>query len=182
MSPIPIHPRWQTMENTMNTSGIFITTDHVKSLSKDEQAFLFRLIGGDLTGDTFGESLQHPATGADTSYDHHFVELSPGQAREFYAGCNEKTRKAVEVIARSGDRFFQLAAVAKAIGVTAPELRGVWSGLTRRARTLTGDASAYLIDWSKGEAIVDSEGKYIDQRGEVTELTYRSFRKALGVA
>lgn len=166
----------------MNTSGIFITADHVKSLSKDERAFLFKLLGGDPTGDTLSESQQHPSTSTDTSYDDHFVELSPGQARDFYAGCNEKTRKAVEVIARSGDRFFQLAAVAKAIGVTAPELRGVWSGLTRRARTLTGDAAAYLIDWSKGEAIVDNDGNYIDQRGEVTELTYRSFRKALGIA
>ncbi|TAY99670.1 hypothetical protein [Rhizobium leguminosarum] len=166
----------------MNTSGIFITADHVKSLSKDEQAFLFKLIGGNFETGNLRETMQETATDTDAVYDHHFVEFSPGQAREFYAGCNEKTRKAVEVIARSDKPFFQLAAVADAIGVAAPELRGVWSGLTRRARTLTGDAGAYLIDWSKGEAIYDDDGAYSDQRGEVTELTYKSFRKALGIA
>lgn len=167
----------------MNSSGIFITADHIKSLSNDERLFLFSLIGGDQHPQAF--RLDNAAQNGFTnnqSEDPHFVEFSPSQAREFYAGCNEKTRKAIEVIARSDDRHFQLADVAEAVGVTAPELKGVWSGLTRRSRTVTGDNDAYLIDWAKSEAIYDEDGNYSDQRGEVSEFTYRSFRKALGIS
>uniref|UniRef100_UPI001AEC026F hypothetical protein n=1 Tax=Methylobacterium sp. B1 TaxID=91459 RepID=UPI001AEC026F len=67
------------------------------------------------------------------------------------------------------------------VGVSAPELRGVWGGLTRRTKTITGDPNAYLIDWSKSEAEFDENGTYIDQRGEVTEMTYQSLRKAFGI-
>ena len=166
----------------MYTSGIYITFDHLKSLSNEQRTFLFNLIGGE---DGFAQNprpqTEEPNVEAHFN-DPHFAELSPGQAREFYAGCNDKTRKAIEIIARSSDRFFQLADVAKAVGVAAHELKGVWSGLTRRTRTITGDHEAYLIDWAKSEPIVDDDGNYIDQRGEVAGLTYDSFRKALGIS
>lgn len=163
----------------MNTSGIFITSDHLKSLSKQEQDLLFNIISGR------SPTVDMPTTSLSTDpssevEDEHFVELSPGQAREFYAGCSAKTRKAIDVIADSDSRRFQLADVAKAIGVKTTELTGVWGGLTRRSKTITGDNSAYLIDWNKHEGIWDDEGNYIDHTAEVTELTYRSFRKALG--
>lgn len=163
----------------MNTSGIFITADHLKSLPAQEQDFLFGIISGR------GAVMPEPATPRPSSQDvdvedEHFAELSPGQARDFYAGCGAKTRKAIDVIADSGDRHFQVADVAKAIGVRPNELAGVWGGLTRRLKTITGDADGYLIDWTKGEPVLDDEENYIDQTGEVTELTYRSFRKALG--
>jgi hypothetical protein len=112
--------------------------------------------------------------------DTHFAELSPGQARDFYAGCGPKTRKAIDVIADSASRRFQLADVAKAIGVEPKDLTGVWGGLTRRLKTITGDSDAYLIDWTKSDPVLDDKENYVDHRGEVTELTYRSFRKALG--
>lgn len=169
----------------MNTSGIFISAEHVKSLSKEQQEFLFSLIGGGATAprnpDGVIAQMNEPVS-ENLEYDPHFVEFSPSQAREFYAGCKDKTRKAVEVIAKSSDRFFQLADVAQAIGVTAPELKGVWSGLTRRARSITGDADAYLVDWNKSEGVFDQSGNYIDHRGEITEMTHASFRKALGLS
>ena len=162
----------------MNTDGIFITTTTIKSLPKPEQDFLFGIISGRETG------APEPRPEADDggSEDEHFAELSPGQARDFYSGCGLKTRKAIDVIAGSESRRFQIADVAKALGVQPSELTGVWGGLTRRLKTITGDSAAYLIDWEKNEAVYDDEGNYADHTGEVTELTYRSFRKALGRA
>jgi len=163
----------------MNTSGIFITTDHLKSLPKQQQDFLLGIISGrEPISDAPAEprSAEHESEMEDT----HFAELSPGQARDFYAGCGHKTRKAIEVIADSASRRFQLADVAKAIGVEPKDLTGVWGGLTRRLKTITGDSDAYLIDWTKSDPVLDEKENYIDHRGEVTELTYRSFRKALG--
>lgn len=162
----------------MNTSGIFITIDHMKSLSKHDQDFLFRIISGRESGnDASGPKLTAHEL---TVEDEHFAELSPGQARDFYAGCGAKTKRAIEVIAASASRRFQLADVAKALGVQATELTGVWGGLTRRVKTITGDDSAYLIDWTKSDPVHDDDGTYVDHTGEVTELTYQSFRKALG--
>lgn len=163
----------------MNTSGIFITTDHLKSLPKQEQDFLFGIISGRKTAMDAPAS-QPASQEEDVEEDEHFAELSPGQARDFYAGCGPKTRKAIDVIADSASRHFQIADVAKAIGVQPSDLSGVWGGLTRRLKTITGDSDAYLIDWTKSEPVVDEDDNYVDHTGEVTELTYRSFRKALG--
>ena len=168
----------------MNDSGIYISAAIVKSRSPDERAWLFGLLTGDgpafpsLSGDD-AASQSTPAEEDQNEQDEHFAELSPGQARDYYTGCGEKTKKALEAMAASSSRFFQVADVAKAVGVPAPELRGVWGGLTRRLQTVTGDAAAYLVDWNGSEPEHDENGVYIDQRGELTELTYRSLRKAL---
>lgn len=163
----------------MNTSGIFITTDHLKSLPKQEQDFLFGIISGRKIGAAEPAASRPSSEDVDVE-DEHFAELSPGQARDFYAGCGAKTRKAIDVIADSSSRHFQIADVAKAIGVEPSDLSGVWGGLTRRLKTITGDSDAYLIDWTKSEPVLDEEENYIDHTGEVTEMTYKSFRKALG--
>lgn len=164
----------------MNTSGIFITTDHLKSLTKQDQDFLFDIITGRKS--TVSElTVSRTASQEVGIEDYHFAELSPGQARDFYAGCGPSTRKAIEVIARSDSNYFQLADVAKETEVSPSDLSGVWGGLTRRVKTITGDSEAYLIDWNKSDPVCDEEGNYIDHRGEVTEMTYKSFRKALGI-
>ena len=162
----------------MNTDGIFITTTTIKSLPKPDQDFLFGIISGrDM-------SAPEPRVQADEEEveDEHFAGLSPGQARDFYSGCGPKTRKAIDVIADSASHRFQIADVARALDVQPSDLTGVWGGLTRRLKTITGDSGAYLIDWEKNEAVYDDEGNYVDHVGEVRELTYRSFRKALGRA
>lgn len=163
----------------MNTSGIFITTDHLRSLPKQQQDFLFGIISGREPASYAPVELRSATNGSEVE-DEHFAELSPGQARDFYAGCGVKTRKAIDVIADSASHRFQIADVAKAIGVEPNELSGVWGGLTRRLKTITGDNDAYLIDWTKSEPVLDHDENYIDHTGEVTEMTYNSFRKALG--
>jgi hypothetical protein len=162
----------------MNTSGIFITTEHLKSMTKQDQNFLFGILSA--RGGVPEPSEPGATAHNSTLDDEHFAELSPGQAREFYTGCGPKTKKAIEVIADSSSHQFHLADIAKAVGEKPSKLRGVWGGLTRRLTTVTGDSEAYLIDWSRSELVTDDDGNCVDHIGEVTELTYRSFRKILG--
>lgn len=164
----------------MNTGGIYITMEYLASLPQEEQDFVFDLLRGQAAASTRKPPSASDATAV--TNDGHFAELSPGQAREFYAGCGLKTQKAIATIVAGSSRQFQLADVAKALEVPAGELRGVWGGLTRRVKTITGDEDAYLIDWVSSEAEHDSDGNYIDHQGALTELTYRSFRKVLGQA
>jgi hypothetical protein len=117
----------------------------------------------------------------DEEEDEDFAELSPRQARDFYQGCGEKTRKAVEAIARSSTHRFHVADIAKAVGVPARDLRGVWGGLTRRTQTILDDVDAYLIHWHDGTQKYADDGSYIDQIGEVTEMTHQSLRRALKI-
>ena len=168
----------------MDTSGVYISATRIKLLSKGQQAFIYSLLT-DQEGDpqNISEVQATAEPGNETKEvdgDEHFAELSPGQARDFYAGCGVKTKKAVEAIAASSSRkTIRVSDIAKAVGVEPWELRGVWSGLTRRTNTITGDAQAYLFDWDPGTKKYDGDGNYIDETGEVTELTYNSFRKAL---
>ena len=174
-----ISPR-HSRKKIMNTSGIFITADHLKSLAKKDQDFLFDILTG--RKNTLPEpTVSHTTSQEADVEDEHFAELSPKQARDFYSGCGTSTRKAIDVIARSDSKYFQLADVAKETETAPSDLSGVWGGLTRRVKTITGDSDAYLIDWTKSDAVCDEEGNYIDHKGEVTEMTYRSFRKALGL-
>lgn len=169
----------------METSGIYITASLIATLPPEEKAYLFGLVSGDHVElpqaapipPAAAAPAAAPASG-DSEYDEHFAELSPGQAREFYKGCGAKTRVVVDVIAASPSRAFQLADVAKALGAEPGSLRNVWSGLTMRTRTITGDADAYLIDWT-GKPIHDENDVYIDQTGEVSELTWNSFRRLI---
>lgn len=159
-----------------NTSGIYITATDLQSLPTAARDAILGLLSGAST------RVSDIALAAVSDVeDENFAELSPGQARTFLEGCSVKTKKALETIVSGPTRFFQVADVARALDVSAPELRGVWGGLTRRTQTITNDSDAYLIDWTKGEAVYDDEDNYIDQRGEVAELTYRSLRKAFGL-
>ncbi|AWN47948.1 hypothetical protein DK419_17780 [Methylobacterium terrae] len=135
--------------------------------------------GGGDAGTPTSPGHAHPQPG--TPDDDGFADLTPRHARRYIAGCGEKTRAAIEAIARSDTRYFQVSDVAAAVGCAAHELRGVWGGLTRRVKTVTGDADAYLVYWDGSEPVFDDAGTYVDQRGEVTELTHKSLRKALGL-
>lgn len=161
----------------MNTGGIYITMEYLKSRPQEDQDFVFDLLRGQAAG-----ALRKPESAADVTMmdDDHFAELSPSQAREFYDGCGAKIQKAIETIATGSSRHFQLADIAKVLGVRANELRGVWGGMTRRTKTITGDDEGYLIDWVRSGEVYDDENNYIDHPGALTEMTYRSFRKVLG--
>jgi len=158
----------------MNSNALIITAETLKSLPQPIQdAVLAAVFGGT------PKPASVSSAGMLDEEDESFAQLSPAQAREFYSGCGEKTRKALEVIANSPSRAFHLADVAKAIGVDPGDLRGVWGGLTRRLYTVTGETDGYLINWQRHDPVLDDDENYIDHIGEVSELTYQSFRKLL---
>lgn len=158
----------------MNSNSIIITADTLRSLPQNVQDIVFAAV--------FGRTAKPPATANGDMLDEDdesLAQLSPAQAREFYSGCGEKTRKALEAIANSDSRQFHLADVAKAVGVKPDELRGVWGGLTRRLYTVMGENDGYLINWERHDPVLDEAENYVDHIGEVSELTYQSFRKLL---
>ena len=122
-----------------------------------------------------------PVPSAAAIKDVHFIELTATQARSFIAGCGDKVKKAVMVIVSGESRYFQLAAVAKELDTDPGKLGGVWGGITRRLKTVTGDSGAYLIDWEKSKPVFDTEGNYVDHRAELTEASYHSLRGAFGL-
>ncbi len=162
----------------MLTSGIFIPISCLNAWPSALRKEVLSRVLNDAT-----EPLEEEISGnsAQVMADAHFAELSPGQARDFVAGCGPKTRAALEAMAKSKTRFFNMQAVAAALKVPNEDLVGVWRGLTRRVRTITGDPKAYLIYWH-GEGIYDDQENYLDHRGELTELTYASLRKAMASA
>jgi hypothetical protein len=100
------------------------------------------------------------------------ADLSVAQARRFLERCSEKTQAALRVIAKAPVDGFKLSAVAAALKEDSPgKLRGVWSGLTKRVRTVLGDPAADLIWW-------DELGD--DWTGYVSPTTHRSLCKVFG--
>lgn len=166
------------------TSGLLISAAHFKKLPAQVQTLILSVvIGEDIPDAPYSSAAdERPSTPIIALLDdEHFAELSPGQAKMLIAGCQPKTRKALETIAASDSPNFHIADVAKALGVKPGDLSGVWSGLTRRVRKVTDDSDAYLIDWTKNAPIDDADGNYVDQIGEISDLTYHSLRKALGM-
>lgn len=168
----------------MSTDGVFISSSTLLRMPNDVREMVIAFVMGHREGPGGGGAIETTSGPGGTAEDgppddEGFADLTPRQARRFIDGCGERTRAAVEAIARSDSRYFQVKDVAAAVGVAPHELRGVWGGLTRRVKTVTGDADAYLIDWDRSEPIFDEAGLYVDQRGEVTDLTHKSLRKAL---
>ena len=112
--------------------------------------------------------------------DDDVADLTPALARRFIRGCSSKTIKAITAMVSGSSPEFQVAAIAKAVSVPANSLTGVWAGITRRTRTVTGDDDVYLIRWIS-EGKLNSKGEYIDQTATLSEMTYNALRKALNV-
>ena len=71
------------------------------------------------------------------------------QATQFVKGLSGKSRNVLKTILeiKGVESGFWMKTLAVVLMVEADSLTGVWSGLTRRSRTVTGDENAYLIDW-----------------------------------
>lgn len=103
-------------------------------------------------------------------------DLSPAQAAEFLERCGEKTKRAIRTMVQGDAPYFQVADIAKALGTEARYLAGTWAAITKVTKRILG-APVQLIGW--GEGINDENAVYVDQRGWLSEMTYRSFRRAL---
>jgi hypothetical protein len=100
-----------------------------------------------------------------------FAELGIQAARAFLQGCGEKTEMALRLIVEAGETF-SMRALEEKMKVQPGALRGVWTGLTKRVRTITGDPEAALIKW--GEETDDG-----DWIGRLMPVTREAFRRAL---
>lgn len=135
-----------------------------KTVASSSPAFKAEL--SDLLGFTL-EPLPEPEEDAEDESE--LAALGLDAARAFLLGCSVKTSNVLSAIV-DGDDPFSLRALEEEIGEGS--LRGVWTGLTKRTRTITGDPKACLIDW--GEP--DEEGDY---KGQLHPTTRNAFQKAL---
>ena len=103
--------------------------------------------------------------------DGEYAELGIQAARAFLQGCGEKTTQALALIVEAGESFSMRELESK-MKVGQGELRGVWAGLTKRVRTITGDDEAELIAW--GEQSKDG-----DWQARLMPVTREAFRRAL---
>ncbi len=163
------------------TYGITLMQPAIDQLSPAARAEIFSIIG--LSGEAPQSSNWTPAEESNDDevspdQDDDFADLSPQQAKKFLEGTSDKSKRALRFMV-SGDRKFKLAGLAKELGVHPTELPGLWSGLTKRTRTITGNKSAYLLYWVDDALVVDEE--YLDQTGYMTRTTYSSFRHAFGL-
>jgi hypothetical protein len=99
-----------------------------------------------------------------------YAELGLQAARAFLQGCNEKTTDAIQKIVEAGGSF-SLRQLESDMGVVSGGLRGVWTGLTKRVRTITGDDEVRLLEW-----VEEADGDYT---GRLMPVTREAFRRAL---
>jgi len=109
--------------------------------------------------------------GADEDQEGGLADFSEPEFLELLAGCSEKTRQLLGVLAR-GDQRFNLDAVAKALGVEPGKLGGMWSGLTRRTRKLKKSSDIIFVAW-------EWDAKTECYWGLLSEITHASLKKTL---
>lgn len=110
-------------------------------------------------------------------------DLTAAMARKLIAApISPKSTAVLRVIAESATPEFHLADAISAApdSVSYLDLKGAWSGITRRARKILDDNDADLI-WWEGDPTYDPAGNYIDQVGRVSTLTHQSLRTAFGI-
>jgi len=110
-------------------------------------------------------------------------DFTAAMARKLIAEpISPKSFAVLRVIAASSSPEFHLADAIKAApdAETSSDLRGAWSGITRRARKILADSDADLI-WWEGDAVFDPDGNYVDHVGRVSPLTHQSLRTAFAI-
>ncbi len=105
------------------------------------------------------------------------ADLSTAQATAFLEGCSDKTKRVIRAMVRNGGEF-RLKALAASLNLEVGEMGGVWGGLTKRTRTILRDKKANFIKW---KLFYDADDRWEDSEGKMSETTYESFRKALGI-
>lgn len=144
------------------TSGIFLSREDLMLLSDQAKEEVLALATGDSVSGVYEESEDGP------------TDLSLLQAERLVRGLSDKSRTVLKAILESedGERGFWCKSLAKELGFDVSELSGVWSGLTRRTRTVSDDSEAYLISWAWDD---DRDDYY----GTLHPTTYRNCKKAM---
>jgi hypothetical protein len=106
------------------------------------------------------------------------ADLSEDQAAAFLEGCSEKTIQVLRGIIAAGSREFRLSALPRMLNLMSiNELGNVWGGLTKRTQTILG-RKAKIIAFQNH---YDEQHKWKDATGRLSEQTFESLRRALGI-
>jgi hypothetical protein len=129
----------------MSEFSITIPASAYKAFEPDVQQALMAYVASQL-GVSIGSTAASPvAEGRD---EKGLARLDVPEAKVFLNKCSEKTTLILqEIVNRNGD--FMASAIAGIVGTSIGELRGAWSGLTKRVRTVTKDPEASLLNWFK---------------------------------
>ena len=151
----------------MSEFSITIPVSAYQTFEPNVQQAIMAYVASQL-GTSFNSEADRPvAEGRD---EKGLAKLDVSEAKVFLNKCSEKTTLILqEIVNRDGD--FHASAIAAIVGTSIGELRGAWSGLTKRVRTVTKDPAASLLNWFKlGEE---------DWHGIMAAQTVASMRIAL---
>lgn len=146
-------------------SGFFISRSDFQKMSERTQEEILSAVTGEDSS---------PQSALD--YSGLAADLSSLQATQFVKGLSGKSRNVLKAILeiKGVESGFWMKTLAVTLMVESDSLTGVWSGLTRRSRTVTGDENAYLIDWVWHE----EEEDYF---GTLNNVTIKNLKKAMNI-
>lgn len=145
-------------------SGIFLSLADLQKLSSGARSEVMAVITEGIDENIFEENGEGP------------TDLSSLQAEKLVRGLSSKSRSVLKAILENSDSSngFWCEELASELEVDVTELTGVWSGLTRRIRTVTGSPDAYLISWAW-----DDEKQ--DYYGKMHTTTFKNCKKAVNI-
>lgn len=125
----------------MTQTAITITAEAFGTLPASAQTAILSLFGSKRAG--------APEAKPENAIDENekgLALLDETDAKLFLNNCSEKTRGILKLIVENDGRFL-LSQVLQHTDSTPDQLRGAWSGLTKRVRKVTGDGNASLLNW-----------------------------------
>lgn len=155
-------------------NGIFLSSASIGALSASARREVLQAVG--LSEGVTVASLDNPVELDGPA------ELSVAMARQLIAEpISDKSVAILRTIALSATpQFHQNDAINSVPGAeTYLDIKNVWSGITRRTRSILDDKTAELVHWDY-EGIYEGE-EYVDHIGRVAPITHRSLRAAFGI-
>lgn len=156
-------------------SGIYISAEDFRGMSDELRASLHDWLAGAEGGTALEPAEATVATPGGPDEEGGPADLSLAQCKRLLEGCSDKTKAVLRAVFARDERSFILDGLAKELGVGNGALGGAWAGITKRTRGVLGDVGALLIWWEKDSV----QGHWT---GTTSEMTFRSMRKALGIA
>lgn len=103
------------------------------------------------------------------------IDLSSSQASELINKISKKSLSVLRAMLNEGEDGFYFDDIAEAIGENEDDLRGVFSGLTRRVRNVTGQSKAELFD--KWVDYDDNDRRW----GQMNLVTYNNLKRIMKI-
>ncbi|OKO98151.1 hypothetical protein [Xenorhabdus eapokensis] len=156
----------------MSGTGIMVSKEDFAKLSERTREELLELVTNSINGHIVSENITN-----NEEEPWEPTDLSSIQAAKFVKGLGEKSRRVLKTILEVGKGEkgeFWCKDVAKKLDIKSESLTGVWSGLTRRIRSVTEDEDACLFDWQPDDNRCDYQGTF-------HEVTYKNLKKVLNI-